>query len=195
MLTLCCLLARHVPPIVRYSSVVQIKNFYSKHRLTVTTDADGQSYEIPWIFASRPPFDDGWMWTIEPTDSTILRARDPVTCGDNISMSNPVAKLYVGTRLTTNGVEVIPSAHPRGDSDQWTVVCRNPPQWTRDEEIQLQNVKHGRFLATSLGARAKETVNRFNVTLNADAVWKAVEGVYFGEVRPAEPEDPIDADL
>jgi hypothetical protein len=198
MLLLSCLLGRQVPPIVRYSSVVQIKNFYSKHRLTVTTDSDGQNYEIPRIFASRPPFDDGWMWTIEPTDSAILRAREPVRCGDNISMANPIAKLYVGTRLTANGVEVIPSTHRRGDSDQWTVICRNPPHWTRDEQIQLQNAKHGCFLATSLGGRANETVNRFNVTcggLNADAVWKAVEGVYFGEVKRAEPDEPSDSEL
>jgi hypothetical protein len=198
MLILACLLARHVPPIVRYSSVVHIKNFYSKHRLTVTTDADGQGCDVPWIFASRPPFDDGWMWTIEPMDSAILLAREPVRCGDNISMSNPIAKLYVGTRLATTGIEVIPSAHHRGDSDRWTVICHNPPQWIRDEQIQLQNVKHGCFLATSLGGRAKESVNRFNVTcggLTADAVWRAAEGVYFGEVTPAEPEEPTDREL
>jgi hypothetical protein len=105
-------------------------------------------------------------------------------------MSKPIAKLCVRTRLATNGVEVIPSAHLQ----RVRPVEHRLPQWTRDDQIHLQNATHGCFLVTSLGGRVKEIVNRFNVSCG-DAVWKAFEGVYFGEITPAEPEEPSDRKL
>jgi hypothetical protein len=177
------LLVRNIlPPTVKYSSVIQIKNVYSKNRLTVTTESNGVAYEQPWVYSSRPPFDDGWMWTINSAYDSVLKAREPVKCGDNITLGNPVSELFVTTRVTYHGIEIVPSSHLRGEADFWTVVCREGPTWMRDAEVQLRNAKHGCYLSTSLDARIKDGVNRFNVTcapLSADAVWKAVEGVYF----------------
>jgi hypothetical protein len=176
-------------PTVRYFSTVQIENVYTKNRLTVTTDPDSQTFEPAWIYASRPPFEDGWTWTVVPSHSPMELARTPVQCGDNISLSNPVAKLFVGTRITPIGVQVVPSVHSRGESDEWTVICRNPPHWAREQQIQLRNVLHGCFLSTSLEDRPKEGSPRFGVTcgpLTADAVWRSAEGVYFGDARGTE---------
>ena len=181
-----------VVPIVRYSSVIQIKNVYSKNRLTVTADQTGATYEQPWIYASRPPFDDGWLWTIEPASGDIALAREPVKCGDNVTLSNPNVNSYVATRVTFNGVEVVPAPTATGDADQWQVICRNADVWVRDAQIMLKNRKHGCFLSTNLDVRQREGVNKFNVTcgsLSQDAVWRAVEGVYFGEGKPQAVQD------
>jgi hypothetical protein len=79
---------------------------------------------------------------------------------------------------------VVPAPHARGDAAFWKVICRNPPNWFGDQEVQFRNVKHQCYLATGLKGREKETINKFNVTcgrLNKGAVWAAVEGIYFNE--------------
>lgn len=196
MLLLCWLCAA-VPPAVRYSSVVQIKNVYSKNRLTVTADQSGATYEQPWIYASRPPFDDGWLWTIEPAEGGIALARETVKCGDNITLMNPNVNSYLATRVTFNGVEVVPAPAASGEGDHWQVQCREADVWVRDAQIMLKNRRHGCFLSTSLDVRQRETVNKFNVTcssLSQEAVWKAVEGVYFGEGK-AQNKDAMENEL
>jgi hypothetical protein len=183
---------RDVVPTVRYLSPVQIQNVYSGIRLSVTTETDAATHEMPWIYASPPPFDDGWIWTIEPVHSRIALARSPVQCGDNISLSNPVSNLFVGTRATVNGLEVLPSDRVRDESNHWTVICRHPPFWIRDEQIHLRNVRHGCFLATSLAGRPNEKIPKFNVTcgpLTSNAVWQSGEGVYFEDAIPINPID------
>jgi hypothetical protein len=140
------------------------------------------------------------MWTIESAEDPLGQAREPVMCGDVITLSNPVSELYVTTRVTFHGIEVVPSSHLRGEADHWTLMCRGGPKWIRDEEIQLKNAKHGCYLSTSLAGRIKEGVNRYNVTcseISSDSVWKAVEGVYFTdpEVADTKGSDGIGEDL
>lgn len=174
----------HEPPSVRYSSVIQIKNVYSKNRLTVTTETGGIQYQQPTIYSTRPPFDDGWTWVINPEEDNITLARTPVKCGSNITMMNPINKLYVSTSSTSEKVDVVPSPHPQGKESVWTVICEKGDVWIRDQEIQLLNAKYNCFLSTSLALRTKELTNRYNVTcssLSADAIWKAAEGIYFVE--------------
>lgn len=187
-----------VKPIVRYSSVIQIKNQYSKNRLTVTTDREGQVYEQPWIYSSRPPFDDGWLWSIDPASGDINLAREPVKCGDNITLKNPTANSYIATRVTFNGVEVVPAAKLNGAADHWTVIC-NDDVWMRDRQIMLQNRDHKCYLTTSMDARQKPGVNKFNVTCDAvmtsGSVWKSVEGVYFGEGRNTMKQNTFEEEL
>jgi hypothetical protein len=169
------------PPDVRYSSVVQLKNVYSKNRLCVTTDLSGQNAETPSIYSTRPPFDDGWLWTIESSNDTLSLTRDVVDCGSAIALSNPLTGFYLATRNTSRGIDVVPTPYTRGGADFWRVICRGT-RWARDEQIQLRNTRHGCYLTTTLEGREKETVNRFNVTctkLSRGAVWKAAEGVYF----------------
>jgi hypothetical protein len=165
---------------VRYLSVLQLKNFYSKNRLGIVTDVTVKT-QGPAIFTSRPPFDDGWMWTIEPTSNDTTSFNSPVRCGDAIALSNPINGLYLGTRSKSNIVDVIPSPYLRGESDQWELICRNSPVWSRADQIQLKNIQSGCFLSSSIHGREKETVHKFNVTcekLTANGVWIAAEGAY-----------------
>jgi hypothetical protein len=180
------------PLAVRYSSVVQLKSVYTKNRLGVTTDFSTPNAESATVFSSRPPFDDGWLWTVESANESAALTRDAVRCGDALVLSNPITGLFVATRAAAGAVAVVPSPYARGGADAWRVVCRQQPYWERDAQVQLRNAKHGCYLGTGLRARDRETVNRFNVTcdrLSAGAVWAAVEGIYFaeeGEVEPPE---------
>ena len=179
----------HQAPSVRYSSSIQIKNAYSKNRLTVTTETSSIQYQQPTIYSTRPPFDDGWTWVIEPEEDNITLARTPVKCGSNITMINPIAKLYVSTTLNSDKVDVVPSSRVQGKESVWTVVCESGDVWVRDHQIQLLNAKYNCYLSTSLALRTKELVNRYNVTcssLSADAVWKAAEGIYFLDPKAQE---------
>ena len=172
----------HEPPSVRYSYAIQSKNVYSKNRLTVTTETGGIQYQQPTIYSTRPPFDDGWTWIINPEEDNITLARTPIKCGSNITMMNPLNKLYVSTTSNSEKVEVVPSAHLQGKQSVWTVICESGDVWIRDKQIQLLNAKYNCYLSTSLALRTKELVNRYNVTcssLSADAIWKASEGIYF----------------
>jgi hypothetical protein len=194
LFSLCARLST-VPPIVRYTSVIQIKSFYSKNRLTVTTDPNGPTFGAPAIYSTRPPFDDGWLWSINQADGSMDRAREAVLCGDNISLSSPITGQYVATRSNGNSIEVFPTEKRRGGFE-WTLICRNPPNWTRDEQVQFRNVDNGCFLSTSLYSRMKEGINLYNVScsgLSEAAVWRAVEGVYFA--APAPPEQFEGSDL
>ncbi|OHT10320.1 hypothetical protein TRFO_20455 [Tritrichomonas foetus] len=185
------------PPIVRYSAPIQLKNKYSKNRLCVTVENNAVTYEPPTIFSSRPPFDDGWTWIVEPDVDNIHLARSPVKCGANISLQNPISRYYVSTRIGLNGVEVVPTAHVQGDLSVWTVICDEGENWIRDRSVQLKNPANDCFLTTSLAARTKELVNRFNVTcepLSANGVWRAVEGVYFLEDDEKKADDEFDFD-
>ena len=172
----------HEVPSVKYSSAIQIKNVYSKNRLTVTTETSGIQYQQPTIYSTRPPFDDGWTWVIEPEEDNIRLARTPVKCGANITMMNPIAKLYVSATSNSDKIDVVPSSRQQGKESVWTVICESGDYWVRDHQIQLLNAKYDCYLSTSLELRTKELVNRFNVTcssLSSDAVWKAAEGIYF----------------
>jgi hypothetical protein len=183
MLLLCLPLSFSTDLSVKYFSAIQLKSVYSKNRLAVTTDLTPSDSGPPLIFSSRPPFDDGWIWTIESSNESSI-TRDPVRCGDSITISNPISGLFVGTRTSGKGAEVIPAPDSRSPANHWRVICRDGPNWIRDGQIQLKNAKHGCYLGSTLKGREKETINKFSVTcgrLNAGAVWTAAEGIYFEE--------------
>jgi hypothetical protein len=170
---------------VKYFSAIQLKNVYSKNRLSVTTDLTASDSGPPTIFSSRPPFDDGWVWTIESSNKTSV-TRDAVRCGNSITLSNPITGLFVATRAIGKVVEVVPAPDLRSTANHWIVMCRDPPHWIHDAQIQLKNAKHGCYLSTTLKGREKETINKFSVTcsrLSAAAVWTAAEGLYFHDAN------------
>jgi hypothetical protein len=122
LLFLCLTLSE--PLDVHSSSVIQLKSVYSKNRLCVTTDLTGQSAESASIYSTRPTFDDGWLWTVEPSNDTLLLTRDLVDCGASIVLSNPVTSFYLATRSTSRALDVVPAPYVRGDSDFWRMICR-----------------------------------------------------------------------
>ena len=176
-------------PVIRYSSVIQLKNVYSKNRLSITSESG--SFQIPTIYSSRPPFEDGWTWSIDSVGDNILNSGQPIQCHANITIRNPLTKLYIGTKSSLGNIEVVPSIHNDDASTQWTVICSNGSEWVKGEKVQFYNVAHKCFLSTSLEGR-QGMLNKFNVTcssLSADTIWKASQGVYIMPVEEKHKED------
>lgn len=182
-------------PIVRYSSTIQIENVYSQNRLSVTTEP---SFNLPQVYSSRSPFDDGWLWTIEPSEENMSLAKTPVYCGDKIKLINPITHYMVSIRTQNRRKPVLAITHPTGPQDLWQVVCESGNEWTQYKRIQLMNVKDKCYLSTGF-VRQKELTNQFNVTcspLSDQSVWQAAEGVYFEEAglehhQPGEYKDEL----
>ena len=183
---------------VTYSSAIQIKGYYNKNRLTVSTE-DLPNEKVS-IYSTRPPFENGWIWVVEPPFDDISFARQNVTCGSNISLKNPHTNYYLSVRQSKRGkkkVLVIPTAHRLGENEQWTIGCENPGAiWVRDMEITLQNVKTGCFLTTGVKNHWPNDETKYNVTcsgISSDAIWAAAEGIYFGP--PLQEEKNFDDNL
>ena len=157
---------------VVYGSSLQLKSVYTKHRVGVTTSGD------PMVFASRPPYNEGWMWTIEPDKENASLARRPVLCGSNIALFSTISEVY----MAVNAGAVVARPSNEGPSSHWLVTCEAGTTWDDSVEISLMNVDGQCFLSTELdGAEG-----RFNVTCGAlqkGSIWKAAEGIYFsGEI-------------
>ncbi|KAH0790779.1 Stromal cell-derived factor 2 [Histomonas meleagridis] len=184
-----------IQPTVRYASVIQLKNVYSKNRLSVTTETG--SFQSPTIYSSRPPFEDGWTWSIDSVSDSVFISGQPVQCNGNITIRNPLTKLYVSTKPSSGGVEVVPSIHNDDSSTQWQVICSSGTEWVKGEKVQFYNIAHKCFLSTSLEGR-QELLNKFNVTcssLSADTIWKASQGVYIMPNEEKPKEDYYDSEL
>ncbi|KAH0795434.1 stromal cell-derived factor 2 [Histomonas meleagridis] len=169
-------------PVVRYSSVIQLQSVYSGNKLSTTTESD--SLEIPSIYCTRLPFDNGWLWVVDDVVDPIENSRKPIECGSNITLINPITKSYVGTKKSHDGIEVVPTTLGDDPENQWTVICSKGPNWVKDDEVQLQNVKNSCYLSTSLELRQDDLSIKYNVTcspLSSASVWKSAEGVYILE--------------
>ena len=180
--------------IVTYTSAVQLKGRYTKNRLGVFVQKNIYSNEPPLVYSSRPPYDSGWMWTIEPDEYNASLPRTPVKCGSLITLASTINDLYLSAKQKNGKVYAAAVTHKQEIADQWIVECRNNHIWMQDEEILLQNFKYKCYLSSSLSERIRDQDNKFVVDcreLSPDAVWRAAEGVYFPphEEKPTESED------
>lgn len=148
----------------------------------ITIPKNAHAFEAPFIFSSRPPFDNGWYWTIEPEDDNNTLTRQPVMCGSIVTLVNPTVEHYLSTKPGSNGIEAVAVGHKHEASDQWLLVCKNNTIWTQDEPIQLINVKNKCYLSTNLYEKIPDSANKYVVKcgpLNDETVWYASEGIYY----------------
>ena len=176
--------------IITYSSSIQIKNKYTKNRLGVFLSKNKNVFETPYIFSSRPPYNPGWLWTVEPEEDNITLSRKPVQCGSIITLINPSNEYYLSAKATSNGMEAIPVPHKHEAADQWQLICRNSTTWEQFEPIQLLNIKYKCFLSTNLEEKIPESKNEYQVKcsdLSDETIWYVSEGIFFNE-KPIDPE-------
>ena len=153
-----------------YGASLQLKSVYTKHRMGVTTTGD------PVVFASRPPYNDGWMWTIEPDEENASLARGSVACRAAVSLYSTVAGAYLS--VVEDEVVALPSNE--GAASQWVVDCESGTAWDDDVEVSLMNVGSRCYLSTSF----EGDEGKFRVScgqLAKGSIWKAAEGIYFSE--------------
>lgn len=190
MLTILSIVKGPVP--VTYTSAIQIKNVYSKNRLTVTSESKFGQFGELHIFSSRPPYQDGWIWAIQPDEDDINLVRTPIPCGAYVSFSSPITNSFISARNSSSKIEIEPTAHSQGTASLWKVICRDQKsdaKWMYNEQVNFFNLKYKCYLQTNLTSEIQENSNQYHVScssLNADSVWKAAEGIYFKEAEKIE---------
>ena len=165
-------------PVV-YGSSIQLKSVYTKNRLGVTTETAASSRQDPVIFSSRPPYDDGWLWTVEPDEENSSLARTAVACGSIIAFSNPFSGAYLSTKKTESGFEVVPATANTDTSSQWTVQCESGDIWEDSTEILIVNLRNKCMLRTGFEKFQNKFAVNCTTELDKGAVWKSAEGIYF----------------
>jgi hypothetical protein len=167
---------------ITYSSCVQLKSVYTKNRIGITTESNAASYRQPVIHSSRPPYKDGWFWTIEPDEENASLTRTIVQCGSILALSSTITNSYLSTKAGPNGTDVVPATSNQGAASQWILACETGPEWRQGGEIMLQNLKYKCWLQTGFDQHVKDAPDKYTVTcggIAAGAVWRAVEGMYF----------------
>ena len=168
--------------IVTYTSSIQLKGRYTKNRLGVLIQKNLYNNEPPLVYSSRPPYDPGWMWTIEPDEFNASLPREPVQCGSIITLASTTTDLYLSAKQKNGKIYAAAVTHKQEIADQWIVGCRDGDIWRQDQEIVLQNFKYKCYLSSSFDEKIPEKTNKFLVDcrdLSPDAVWRAAEGIYF----------------
>lgn len=166
---------------ILYSSAFELKNVYTKNRIGVKPQ-DSKFFYENLIYSSRPPYSDDWFWTIEPDEDNPELARTPIKCGSIVALSNTINGVYLSTKNTTTGIQIVPSDSNQGVSSQWYLLCRNSTIWQQNAQIQLQNVKYKCFLSTNLENKIPNRHNMYQVNctgLSKFTVWKSAEGIFF----------------
>jgi len=166
---------------IKYSSSIQLKNQYTFTRLSTTVNNAAQAHLIPKIFASGPPFEDGWNWIPEPSNSDSSMARTSIKCGSNISLFSSVSQYFLSIRKQEGELEIFPSTSNDDSRSYWTVICEKGENWENNLEIQLKNVKYECYLSTFLSDLYEETENQFYAKcspLSPNAVWVVNDGVF-----------------
>lgn len=174
--------------LVTFTSSVQLKGVYTKNRLGVVIQKNMYNNEPPLVYTSRPPYDDGWYWTVEPDEENVSMAREPVPCGSTIVLSSPTTELYLSAKVKSGVSMAAAVTHKSEPADQWILECKNNATvWNEAEEVLFQNIKYKCYLASSLADRIPEQENKFAVKcspLSSDAVWKVSEGIFFPKETP-----------
>ncbi|OHT13146.1 hypothetical protein TRFO_16808 [Tritrichomonas foetus] len=165
---------------ISYGSSVQIKNVYTKNRLGVTTNTDAKSYTKPTIYSSRPPYDEGWLWTIEPDEENSNLTRTTVPCDSIVALSSTSNEAYLSTRKTKKGLIVEATSSNQGIESQWVIKCpTNYNIWEQNMQFQLFNLKNKCYLTTSF--EKKIQANKYFVTcenVTSNSIWKVAEGIF-----------------
>lgn len=164
--------------------LIQLKNVYSKNRLSVTTKPSNDTFLSEEIFSSRPPFSSGWFWTISPHDNNQLLHRHPIKCGSNVTLSSSINNKFLGIHKTVRGFESIPFSHGNSLRSKWSIVCRSGEFFETETQFELKNVAEDCFLSTSIDKEVPGSINKYYVDCENESmssVWYVSEGIFLPE--------------
>lgn len=184
--------------IIVYGSAVQIKNVGTKNRLGATSLIGSKTFNPPIIYSSRPPYDEQWLWNIEPDgDSTFIEdnlTRTPIKCGSIITLSNTIHDVYLSTRKNKKGqIFVNSTISDQGSESQWLLKCPyGSDKWEQMMHFQLQNLRYKCYLTTYFNHKFAQ--NRYSVTcqnISKYSVWKVTEGIFLSDNNEGAPSNEI----
>lgn len=181
-----------------YGSIVQLKNIGTKNRIGATLNIGSKTFNPPIVYSSRPPYDEQWLWSIEPdSDATFIEdnlTRTPVKCGSIVTLFNSVNKVYLSARKSKKGQILINSTIiDQGSENQWLIKCpKGRENWEQMMHVQLQNLRYRCYLTTYF--KSKIASNFYPVTcqnISSYSVWKVSEGIFLsGEYDKVSDESP-----
>ena len=185
--------------VISYGSSIHLKSVYTKNRLTINSSPEVGSKSK--IFTSRPPFNTGWLWTIESDSDDEELVHHIVDCGSVVSFSSTSSEFYLSTRKRKSGLHIEPTPINQGAESQWKVQCkRNETSWEQGDDVFLINLKHKCYLSTDFEERIGN--NKFRVFCDNRttkyAVWKVAEGIFIDNEESADFEntqEPINEEL
>ena len=169
-------------PKIKYSTIVQFLNVYTDSHLSMPTENNGNVFQLPDIFTSRPIFEDGWLWSIEPPHEDLNAAEKEVFCASNISISNHFTNNFVSVKTNK---DVVPTVGRMGNSSVWKVVCNKQESdnvWKQDLEFMLYNDLEKCYLSSSFHNKYEDDTSKYKVNctdINKFSVWNVKEGIFY----------------
>lgn len=176
-------------PKIGFMASVQLTNVYTDAHLSMTTENSGLATEIPKLYSSRPNYEDGWLWVIEPPVENISKGQDVIKCGESVSLVNSITHNFVSIKLSK---EVVPTVGNMGSSSKWKLICDNSDVLKQDLEFQLYNEQHKCYLTSTFEQLLDTDLNKFKITCvnqTKYSVWSIREGVFFLEPKPVKQEE------
>jgi len=156
---------------------------YTKNRLSSFSPPQNSVDLVSFAYSSPPPYEDGWMWIVEPSGDNINYGSS-IQCGDDVVLKSSINNHYIEAINNDGNVSIGVSNEILGESSQWTVICRTPPYWDTDQQVQLKNSKYGCYLQTSFENEFPDDENKYSVncsSLSKASVWIVTEGAIFGD--------------
>lgn len=178
--------------IIEYGSVVQIKGVYTKNRLGLSP-SNQRSNSNYYVYTSRPPYDEQWMWSIQSDDETGIIGdnliRTPIQCNSIVTLSNIMNDVFLSAQKTKKGeLHVESSLTKDGSESQWILKCPSERQfWTQTMHFQLQNLRYKCFLSTDF--ENKFASNKYRVDCgnsSVNSIWKVEEGIFLTNAQTYE---------
>lgn len=164
---------------VTIGSAIQLKGVFTKNRLTVT---DIETSSIPYVYSSRPPYKDTWYWRLGLDNYSQCAERQPILCGDQITLQSIYTEFYLSVLSTPSKVDVVPQQH-KLSANTWTVKC-DTVSWEQDQPVQLFNEESQCFLYSGFQKRTGQFDQNAQYYINCtqnqppETFWRAVEGIY-----------------
>ena len=169
-------------PNIKYSSIVQILNVYTDSHISMPTENSGNVFQLPDVFTSRPTFEDGWLWSVEPPHEDLNAAEKDVFCNSYISLSNHFTNNFISVKTNK---DVVPTVGRMGNSSVWKVVCDNPETekiWKQDLEFMLYNEVEKCYLSSSFQLKYQDDTSKYKINcteINKFSVWNVKEGIFY----------------
>ena len=176
--------------LIRYNSLIQLENSYSKTKLGIVYQEDDARFKKPTIVSFVPPFDNTWNWAIlSPYDD---KSTDQVMCGDDVYLYNSYRDMFLNTRFDQKQERniVFASRIPNQNISLYKIDCPNGKPFQTDIEFSLQNIATKCFLYTDFTQHHPELTNAYLVNcsyISQKSIWSVKEGLF---IIPKETPNP-----
>ena len=181
--------------LIRYNSLVQIDNSYTRTKLGIVFQEDDARFKKPTIVSFIPPFDDTWNWAIlSPVDQ---KSNDQIMCGDNVYLYSSFRDMFINTRYDEKlGKNIVfASRIPNGNYSIFTLECNKKEPFQTNIEFALQSVATKCYLYTDFSKHHPELDSAYYVNcsyISQKSIWSITEGLFILPKEKTQPTETSD---